>query len=292
MAQEDAWRSWYPKCLGDLTGWWPRFPWLMSTIDQQLVVSSETCSEQIEQEGMSMAGSPTPHGTENTIKQPNTALSITQCFHMLGHSWPSQPPCEVGRDTATWQMRKAKRQGWRSVCPSGICVDRWACAVPVRKYFEYHPGWTTGPWITAPTVTGLVLQAQMVSSRVQDLCSKRAVPGTEGGTDNQGPILATVQKLPAITVPKKGLEGGTNETRMQCGGRGRPDLNRRNDLTFMERRQVRWVLKEGGKPWQTKMEVKTFWVRGEMVSTLGDERVKSIFRKGLWSQLGWIRKHL
>lgn len=46
MAQEDAWRSWYPKCLGDLTGWWPRFLWLMSTTDQQLVVSSETRSEQ------------------------------------------------------------------------------------------------------------------------------------------------------------------------------------------------------------------------------------------------------
>lgn len=39
-----------------------------------------------------------------------------------------------------------------------------------------------------------------------------------------------------------------NETLRQCGGRGRLDLTRRNDLTFMERWHVRWVLKEGVKP--------------------------------------------
>lgn len=98
-------------------------------------------------------------------------------------------------------------------------------------------------------MTGPVLQAQMLSPQVQDLCPKRAVPGTERGADNQGPTLATVQKLPAITWYRtQGPGGRSNKTPRQCRGRGRLDLTRRNDLTFMEGWRVRRVLKEGVKP--------------------------------------------
>lgn len=189
----------------------PRFLWLVS--DQQLVVSSEACSEQSRAGGNAKGRVTKPiwpwkrhqttkyTWTQHFPSHNSSTCSVTSDHHIHWH----------GRDIATWQMRKAQRQGWCSVCLSGIYADRWACAVPVSKHFEYHLGWTTGPWITSPAVTGLVLQAQMFSSQVQDLCSKRAVPGTEAGADNQGPILATIQKLPAITWYKTQGPGGRYE---------------------------------------------------------------------------------
>lgn len=162
----------------------PRFHWLVS--DQQLVVSSEVCSEQNRAGGNAKGRvtNPTWHWKRHqTAKQThlNSALSITQFFHMLGHIWPSYPLRWAGtQPLGRWERHKDRAD---PVCLSGIYVDRRACAVPVSRHFECHPGWTTGPWITSPAVTGLVLQAQMLSSQVQDLCPKRAVPGTERGAD-------------------------------------------------------------------------------------------------------------
>lgn len=137
MAQEDAWRSWYPNCLWDLTGWCQGFFGLCRQLSSSLWSALKPALGRGEQEGTPTAGSPTPHGTENTIKQPNTALSITQCSVTADHHSP------LVRWVGTWPLGRWERQKDRADVQSVQVVSVWTDG-PVL--YQLGNNWIS-PWM-------------------------------------------------------------------------------------------------------------------------------------------------
>lgn len=127
--------------------------------DQQLLGWLGACSE------------PSRGSTEGGGHQPHRALEIPlKRWTLLSTALVTlhnPSTCLVSFDYHNHLMRfigmqplyRGERHKDRADVPSAQVPSVWtdgACAkIPVMKYFEYHPGQTTGPWITSPPVARL-----------------------------------------------------------------------------------------------------------------------------------------
>lgn len=162
---EEADRSWVSVGSNRLM---PRFLQLVSSTDQQVLgqLWSLLWAEQSRRGCRGQGHQPhvTLKITLNSWTRLSTALftlhSTSTCLVSFDHHihlvrW-------VGTQSLCRWKRHKNRADVQSVQVASVWTDG-ACAVPVTKYFEYHPGWTTGPWLIPPPVAGMVFQAWMFS---------------------------------------------------------------------------------------------------------------------------------